>query len=116
MEENIILQIGKRLRKQREKLGMTREGFAEKAGISPQFLAEIENGKKGMSVATLYKLCTNFDISSDYLLFGNLSPESAPLMSEPYRSYTEDIMEIVNNIILESQGNYKKNERNTNSH
>ncbi|HBV68895.1 MAG TPA: XRE family transcriptional regulator [Clostridiales bacterium] len=111
MEENIMLQIGKRVRKQREKLGMTREGFAEKAGISPQFLAEIENGKKGMSVATLYKICSNFDISSDYLLFGNISAETAPLLSEPYRSYTEDIMEIVNNIILESQSNYKKNQR-----
>ena len=53
MEKDIRLQIGKRLRKQREKMNMVREEFAEKAGISPQFLAEIENGKKGMSVDTL---------------------------------------------------------------
>lgn len=117
MEENTMLQIGRRLRRQREKLNMSREGFAEKAGISPQFLAEIENGKKGMSVATLYKICKNFNISADYLLFGHLSPEALsdasketiPLLSEPYRSYTEDIIEIVNNIILESQSNYSKN-------
>ncbi|WMJ77263.1 MULTISPECIES: helix-turn-helix domain-containing protein [unclassified Sedimentibacter] len=116
MEENITLQIGKRLRKRREKLNMTREVFAEKAGISPQFLAEIENGKKGMSVATLYKICNNFRISADYLLFGTISSkplsdatkEASPILSEPYRSYTEDIMEIVNDIINESQGNYRK--------
>ena len=41
-------QIGKRLRRQREKINMSREAFAEKANISPQFLAEIENGKKGI--------------------------------------------------------------------
>ncbi len=117
MEENIMLQIGKRLRKQREKMNMVREEFAEKAGISPQFLAEIENGKKGMSVATLYKISKNFNISADYLLFGHLSSETLTnaskettyLLSEPYRSYTEDIIEIVNNIIIESQSNYKKN-------
>ncbi len=117
MEENIMLQIGKRLRKQREKANMTREKFAEKAGISPQFLAEIENGKKGMSVATLYKVCKNFNISADYLLFGHLSSEALSdnaketihLLEEPYRSYTEDIIEIVNNIIMESQSSYEKN-------
>ncbi len=116
MEENITLQIGKRLRKRREKFNMTREVFAEKAGISPQFLAEIENGKKGMSVTTLYKICNNFKISADYLLFGTMPPkplsettkEAVPILSEPYRSYTEDIIEIVNDIINESQGKYKK--------
>ena len=119
MEENIMLQIGKRLRRQREKMNLVREEFAEKAGISPQFLAEIVNGKKGMSVSTLYKICMNFNISADYLLFGHLSSEELSdtaketihLLPEPYRSYTEDIIEIVNNIILESQSNYKKDNK-----
>jgi len=102
MEKNIKQQIGKRLRKQREKVNMTREEFAEKSGISPQFLAEIENGKKGMSVDTLYKISHAFNFSTDYLLFGRRSVESSYL-SEPYSSYTEDIIEIVNNIISESQ-------------
>lgn len=105
--ENTILLIGKRLRRQREKRNMTREEFAEKANISPQFLAEIENGKKGMSVNTLYKICNNFNISADYLLFGRKSNDAFPSptksLSEPYLSYTEDIIEIVNNIISESQ-------------
>ena len=47
-----MIQIGKRLRRHRENMNLTREEFAEKANISPQFLAEIENGKKGMSVDT----------------------------------------------------------------
>lgn len=107
MEKNIMLQIGKRLRKKREKMNMIREAFAEKAGISPQFLAEIENGKKGMSVDTLYKICQSSNLSADYLLFGRLSTDTEQL-PEPYSSYTEDIIEIINNIILESQNsNYK---------
>lgn len=102
MEKIIMLQIGKRLRRKREKINMVREDFAEKACISPQFLAEIENGKKGMSVDTLYKICNNFNFSADYLLFGRPSVESNNL-HDPYSSYTEDIIDIVNNIILESQ-------------
>ena len=64
--------IGSRIKIQRQKLNLTREYFSEKINISPQFLADIENGKKGMSIETLYKICSIFDISADYLLFGNL--------------------------------------------
>ena len=54
MEKNIMQQIGKRLRRQREKINMTREEFAEKACISPQFLAEIENGKNDLFLFLCY--------------------------------------------------------------
>ena len=65
--------IGKRIRSQREKLSLTRDEFAEQAEISPQFLAEIENGTKGMSAETLFKVCDKFNISADYLLLGRQS-------------------------------------------
>ncbi len=114
MGPNIMLQIGKRLRRHRENINLTREEYAEKADISPQFLAEIENGKKGMSVTTLYKICKNFSISADYLLFGLLSNDtlsdsaknSIDNLSEPLLSYTEDIIQIVDNIIKESKDKY----------
>ena len=64
--------IGARIKEERKKLNLTRETFSEKISISPQFLSEIENGKKGMSIETLYKICNTFNISADYLLFGNL--------------------------------------------
>lgn len=106
-----MIQIGKRLRRQRERMNLTREEFAESAGISPQFLAELENGKKGMSIDTLYKICTVFHISADYLLLGTVASKTLSsdptnninLLSEPYISYTEDIMEIVDKIINEAQ-------------
>ena len=62
--------IGKRLRQSRESLSLSREEFSEKVGISSQFQAQIETATKGMSAETLYKICTNFDISADYLLLG----------------------------------------------
>lgn len=103
MNREILPQIGKRIRREREDRGYTREKFAELAGISPQFLAEIENGKKGMSSTTLYKICTCFDISADYLLLGRLtSPElpaelnqRAQRLPEPYLKLTEDIIRAI---------------------
>ena len=46
MRELSLEQVGKRLRRIRSQMELTREQFAEQVSISPQFLAEIENGKK----------------------------------------------------------------------
>jgi len=67
-----------------------------------------------MSVDTLYKICKNLSISADYILFGLLSnnalSDSAKNiidnLPEPLLSYTEDIIQIVNNIVADSKGKY----------
>ena len=45
--------VGRRIRKQREYLGYTRERFAELLEVTPKFCSDIELGVKGMSVPTL---------------------------------------------------------------
>lgn len=62
--------VGERVRSYRVTNKYTQADFAEKIDISINFLSEIENGKKGMSQETLYKLCEQFDLSADYILFG----------------------------------------------
>lgn len=42
--------IGKRIRCQREYMGLTREQFAEQIEVTPKFCSDIETGAKGMSV------------------------------------------------------------------
>ncbi|MEE0241086.1 MAG: helix-turn-helix transcriptional regulator, partial [Ruminococcus sp.] len=54
--------MGARIRAQRERLGYTREQLAEKLGVSPQFVADIEYGNKGISIKRLYLLCQVLDV------------------------------------------------------
>ena len=68
--------IGRRLRCRREELALTREKPAECAEISVQFLADIETGRKGMTVQTLRKLALALHCSADDLVFG-AEPEAA---------------------------------------
>ncbi|MEF9895939.1 MAG: helix-turn-helix domain-containing protein, partial [Clostridia bacterium] len=49
MKKEINVEIGARIRKKREALGLTREQLAEKADMSVTFLAEVELGSKGVS-------------------------------------------------------------------
>ncbi|MFR3790684.1 MAG: helix-turn-helix domain-containing protein [Blautia massiliensis (ex Durand et al. 2017)] len=63
-------EIGLRLRSLREQNSLTRERLAEYADISVQFLADIETGRKGMTVQTLRKLATALHCSADAIVFG----------------------------------------------
>lgn len=64
------VEIGARIRSQREAFGYTRETFAEMLDITPKFCADIELGKKGMSVPTLCRIASVLKLSTDYILFG----------------------------------------------
>ena len=66
LSANIKKDIGTRIKKLRTKSGLTQMKFAEDIDISVNYLSEIENGKKCISVEKLYKLCQNPDISADY--------------------------------------------------
>ena len=93
--------IGKRIRKQREYLGYTRELFAEKLDVTPKFCSDIELGLKGMSVTTLCKISDILGISTDYILFGTHSEFKYDTVSQMVqkcpaekRQYLEDIVKI----------------------
>lgn len=62
--------IGYRVHSYRLEQHYTQAELAELMDISINFLSDIENGKKGMSQETLYKLCKNCNLSADYILFG----------------------------------------------
>ena len=102
MSTNLYELLGKNLWDFRKALKLTREVFAEQCGISAQFLSEIEHGRKGMSVETLYKICTAFEISADDLIFGkpnmNLGSPANRLLDEVSNENMEQYAEIIGKI------------------
>lgn len=65
-------EMGKRVRSRRESLGLSREKLSEYLDVSPQFIADIEYGNKGISIKRFYLLCQILDVTADYLLAGNV--------------------------------------------
>jgi len=108
MDRTVLTQIGKRIRRSREQLNLTREQFAEQVQISPQFLAELENGKKGMSADTLYKICQRFRLSADYMLFGEISSVKfsntvnnvVNTFPEPYVTLVEEVISAIGRVAM----------------
>ncbi len=59
--------LGKKIKNERIKRGITQQRLAEKIDISTNFMSLIENGRN-MSVETLIKIADAFSVSVDYLL------------------------------------------------
>lgn len=102
--------IGARIREQREQFGYTRETFAEKLDITPKFCADIELGKKGMSVQTLCNIAAVLKLSTDYILYGtaqhnnSLSEMMLQHCTPTEQKYAEDILRAFI-MAMESKGN-----------
>ena len=92
------VEIGARIRRQRENFGYTREAFADKLDIIPKFCADIELGNKGMSVQTLCNISSILKVSTDYILFGtsqqdcSLSSMMLQHCTPKEQRYAEDIL------------------------
>lgn len=67
-DANINAVLGQRVRDLRVDKGITREYLAEQIDVSSRFLANVEYGTVGVSLATLKRLCLYFGVSADYLL------------------------------------------------
>ena len=106
MKKEINIEIGSRIREQREALSLTREQLAEAADISAPFLADVELGRKGISPLTIQKLCNALHVSADYLirskemntdfpeiieLLSSLDAIYIPLVEELLRTYVKSI-------------------------
>ncbi len=85
--------FGKKIRTMREYQNLSREKLAEMSNISTQFLADIENGKKGMSAITLKKICTALHTTSDSIIFNKTNSVYC----------CQNIIDMLNTVPLEKQ-------------
>lgn len=64
------LEIGARIQTARKQAHITQMNFAEKIGVSTQYISDLERGTVGASVQTIIKICDELNISADYILRG----------------------------------------------
>jgi len=62
------INLGKKIKKYRRKLGLTQEQLAEEVGLSQKYIQFIENGKRRPSLTVLYKISQKLNIKM-YRLF-----------------------------------------------
>lgn len=80
--DDLLTQIGQRIRKHRERSNLSQEQLAERADVSNQTISTAETGKKRLRVENIIKICEALEISPDYLLLGEISLQDLTILSE----------------------------------
>lgn len=62
------LTFGRRLREERNKRGMTLEDLAEKSGMTWSYIAQVEVGRRNVSVDNMHRLASGVDVPLRELL------------------------------------------------
>ena len=94
MDNAFLTDMGNRIAQRRKELHLTQEGLSELLGLSSQTISCIELGKKAVRPENLARICTQLDVSADYILYGrrnekqmdDLIIKMAQLPQEEYRS------------------------------
>jgi transcriptional regulator with XRE-family HTH domain len=76
--------MGERLREARRARNLSLRTLAERLGVSPSLISQIETGRANPSVSTLYAIAAELDVSLDELLFNDRRPvePAAPARTE----------------------------------
>lgn len=99
--EVILKAMGKRIADRRKKMGMTQEALAEAGGLTTQFVSYAESGKRGMRPENLMRIAAALNVSTDYLLTGDITEKDLLLLSEKLEKLTAGQVRIVEAVIDE---------------
>lgn len=81
MEELDYQKIGRKIRAARLEKGWSQDRLSEKCNISLSFMGHIERGTRIMSMDTFVALCSELEISADYLLWDIIRPSDPILLN-----------------------------------
>lgn len=70
MADRLLRRLGHRIRKLRQQHGWTQVVMAEKVGLDRSFLADVERGKRNISIRNLYLVARGFKKTLSQLLSG----------------------------------------------
>lgn len=83
---NIAKALGQRMRNQRIKLGLSQEKLAEKAGVHPTYIGQLERGEKNVSVENVEKISKALNVSLS-TLFELLGGDDSVSNDVPLKCY-----------------------------
>ena len=86
--------MNRRIAEIRKKASMTQEQFAQKMGISANYVNLIENGKKNPGDRLISDICREFNVNEEWLRTGNGEMLKRRSKSQEIESFVNDIMDL----------------------
>jgi len=99
MEENTVIEMGKRIYTLRTMLKLTQEEAAERANTTKQTLSLVEKGKNELRAGNIVRYADALGVSTDYLLKGLPSSSDLVLLDKRIATLNKDQYDFLSNII-----------------
>ena len=99
-EYNVRFLVGKNLKRLRSMQNISQLGLAIRAGLTHNFINDIENGKKGISGKTLAKLCVALDVEPHQFYL----PDD--MENNKVRMYVNDFNDMLQKVVKELTDQY----------
>jgi len=84
--------LGRRIRIQRELLKLTQGELAKRISVSASFIGHLERGTRKASMETLVALANELDVPVDYLLAGSLRRSALQHITPGQKNQRQDAM------------------------
>lgn len=84
----------------REDEGLSQEKFAQKIGLSRNFINQVENGKRNFSDRTISDICEKFNIDENWLRTGEGKKEAHITSDDRYASNLGKLQRTDNDTII----------------
>ena len=89
MTEQLLIDIGERIRTGRNLLNYSQEQLAELADLSKQSVSAAENGQQELKATNIVKVARALEISTDYLLKGERTEHDLYLLDKQALNLTD---------------------------
>lgn len=74
--------LGRRIREERQKLGLTQAELAEAVDISNTYMGAIERGERSLTLDTLVRLVNRLGVTVDYMLSDSVADNDANIVAQ----------------------------------
>lgn len=71
-----LKEIGRKIKSQRQFVGLTQEQLSERVNITPTYLSGIESGNKIASIKVMLAIANELNMSLDYMLLDDIKNDS----------------------------------------
>lgn len=86
--------MNERIKALRKELKMSQDVFAEKLGLTKNYISLVENGNRNLSEQSIKVLCSILNVNEEWLRTGNGKMFKSRSQNEELLSFINDIMEL----------------------
>lgn len=97
--DDFLKKMGQRILARRKALGMTQDDLAEKIGVTPPMISNLEKGKKAIRPDNLANVCKALGISADFVLYGANTRTSVDIVADKLPHLTDAELQIISEMI-----------------